>query len=404
MKIENQFVQNPPFPRNYAAEMLIIDRGEGVYLYDNCGKKYLDMGSGIAVNALGYGRQDFADLISNQAHKLLHVSNLYATEPALELAQKMTTGTNFAAVHFGNSGTEANEAALKYARLYSKSKKGASSFKFLSFKNGFHGRTMGALSVTPNEKYQAPFAPLIPGTETAEFNNVDSLSILDKSFAAVIVEVIQGEGGIIQMSEEFAKALRSKCDELDIILIADEVQTGMGRTGYFYASEMLALKPDIITLSKPLAGGLPLSATLIPAKINELLVPGHHGSTFGGGPVTTSLASHLWDIISNHSFLEQVKDTGNFLFNELLKMYDEYDLFDKPRGCGLLQGLPMKDTKLISTVLKKAQEKGMLLLSAGGNVIRFAPPLIITKEEITIAIDTLRSIIDSIKDTIGTGV
>ena len=264
MELRDGYAYDPPYPKNYATELLVIEEGDGVYLKDSAGRTYLDFGSGIAVNALGYGREDIAEIVSRQMKKLVHMSNLYATRPALELAEKIVAGGNFAAVHFGNSGTEANEAALKYARLYAYRKKGPEHHKLLAFKGAFHGRTMGALSCTPTAAYRDPFEPLVPGCEFAPFNDSKALEeTLDGSFAAVIVEVVQGEGGLAVMTEDFAKALNTLCAKHDVILIADEVQTGLGRTGSFYASEGVGLSPDIITLAKPLAGGLPLSATLL---------------------------------------------------------------------------------------------------------------------------------------------
>lgn len=247
-----------PFPRNYASKMLVLERGEGVYLYDVDGKKYVDFGSGIAVNALGHGREKLAEIAAEQMKKLIHVSNLYTTEASLELGHKLIGTGGFDAVHLGNSGSEANEAALKYARLYSKRTKGEGHHKILSFRNGFHGRTLGALAVTPTPKYQEPFGPLMEGCVALPYNDVAALEeTLDDTFAAVMVEPVQGEGGLEVMTKEFAEALNRLCAEKDVILIADEVQTGLGRTGEFYASAALGLKPDIITLAKPLAGGSP---------------------------------------------------------------------------------------------------------------------------------------------------
>ena len=255
-----------PFPNNYALPFHIFERGDGCYIVDKAGDRFLDFGSGIAVNALGYGREDLASAAFDQMKKLIHVSNLYTTEPAIELGFKLTSSGNFDAVHFGNSGSEANEAALKYARLYSKRRKGEGT-----------------------AKYQEPFEPLVPGVEFCAYNNAEELEAkLGPDFAAVIVEPVQGEGGLDVMTEAFAEKLNSLCAKLDVILIADEVQTGIARTGLPYASAAVGLRPDIITLSKPLAGGLPLSATLIPEKINKLVKAGEHGTTFGGGPASVS--------------------------------------------------------------------------------------------------------------------
>ena len=341
MKVEitKALAKNPPFPKNYANEFLVIDKGEGVYLYDVDGKKYLDMGSGIAVNALGYGLKGPAEIAAKQMMKVTHVSNLYTTEPAIELGYKLASSGNFAAVHFGNSGSEANEAAIKYARLYAKRTKGEGHHKILSFENAFHGRTLGALACTPTPKYQDPFGPLMEGTLAIPFNDIQALEkTLDNTFAAVMVEPVQGEGGLEVMAPEFASKLNQLCKALDIILIADEVQTGLGRTGEFYASAGLGLTPDIITLAKPLAGGLPLSATLIPGKVNDLLHVGEHGTTFGGGPVTTAVACYVVDVIFHPAFLAKVKARGEFLKEQLEKLAGPYDFTGAVKGKGAHAG------------------------------------------------------------------
>lgn len=401
METNSAVITNPPYPKNYANEFLMIEKGEGVYLYDKAGKKYLDFGSGIAVNALGYGREDLADIASNQMKKLVHISNIFITEPAKEFSEKLVGSGDFAAVHFGNSGAEATEAALKYARMYSYRKKGEGHHKFLTFKNGFHGRTMGALSVTPTPAYQEPFGPLVPGVEAIPFNDVKALEeTLDESFAGVILEVVQGEGGLNSMTEEFAAALNKLCTKYDVVIIADEVQTGLGRTGYLYAHEMVGLKPDIVTLSKPLAGGLPLSATLIPAKINDFLKVGEHGTTFGGGPVTTALASYIWDIVTAPEFIAEVKEKGEYLTQELEALSAKYDFLGEVKGKGLLQGIEIKNgtRKYIVKIMAAIREKGLLTLRSGENILRIAPPLIITKEELKEGITILENALHDMKE------
>lgn len=391
---------NLPFPNNYASEMLIIDRGEGVYLFDRSGKKYLDFGSGIAVNALGYGNETIAEITYEQMKKITHVSNLYATEPSIALGNLLINICQKDAVHFGNSGTEANEAALKYARLYCRRRRGDHAVKILSFTNGFHGRTMGALSVTPKEAYQKPFLPLIPEVYTSEYNNIDALeAILDDSFAAVIVEVVQGEGGLAVMTPEFAESLNRLTERYDVVLIADEVQTGVGRTGSFLASESVGLKPHVITLSKPLAGGLPLSATLIDKKINDEISLGDHGTTFGGGPVTTAVARHIVSVVNNDKFLNEVKEKGEYLYSQLQNIASQYECITAVHGKGLLCGLEIKEdriTNLSGKIITYANESGLLLLKSGTNRIRFAPPLIITKEEIDNGLTILKNILENV--------
>ncbi len=384
------YVNNPPYPNNYGSKFLVLDRGEGCYLFDKNGNKYLDFGSGISVNALGYGREDLAETAYNQMKKLVHTSNLYATEPAIELAKRLTATGNFAAVHFGNSGTEANEAAFKYARAYSQRIKGDGNYKILSFSNAFHGRTFGTMSATPKEKYRAPFYPLVPGFETCEYNNIEELKkTLNSQFAAVIIEPLQGEGGLDSVSSEFCEALHEICKAEDILIISDEVQTGFGRTGELYGFQTFGLKPDIITLSKPLAGGLPLSATLIPKKVNDVIHIGEHGTTFGGGPVTTAVALKVMEIINNSSFLENVKILSNYFKSELESIIERKKTAVKVKGEGLLLGLQLADPELIPSVMEKCQNNGLLVLRTGIDTLRFAPPLNITKEEIKLGLEII---------------
>ncbi len=384
-------VTNLPFARNYAGEMLRLERGRGVTLQDAAGKKYLDLGAGIAVNALGYGRRDLARIASWQMRKLIHVSNLYATGPSIDLASLLITVAEqrigrFAAVQFGNSGAEANEAAIKYARLYAHHTRGPGHHKILSFSGAFHGRTMGALSATPNKKYAEPFEPLIPGMESSPYNDAAALErMLDDSFAGVIVEVIQGEGGLTQMSKEFAAALNAACTRHDVMLIADEVQTGLGRTGTLFGCEQVGLKPDIISFSKPLAGGLPLSATMIPERLNEQLHPGDHGTTFGGGPVTTAVAAHVVRTIAEPRFLAGVGERGEqltLLLDELVRKKQE---IVARRGMGLLQGLVVEaedPPARIASIMNRCRAEGVLLLRSSSNVIRLAPPLVIGERDL----------------------
>jgi acetylornithine/N-succinyldiaminopimelate aminotransferase len=384
MKSRPAIVTNTQLPKNFPDEFLVITRGNGVRLEDADGNTYIDFGAGIAVNALGYGREDLARIGYEQMQKLIHISNLYATEPQLALAKRMVASGPFAAVHLGNSGSEANEAAIKYARLYSLRKKGPGNHRLLCFTGAFHGRTMGALSVTPTPKYQEPFGPLLPGVEVCEYNNCEALErTLDRGFAAVIVETIQGEGGLDSMTRELASLLNGLCAKHDVILIADEVQTGCGRTGSFYASGLFGLAPDVITLAKPLAGGLPLSATLIPQKINDLLRVGEHGTTFGGGPVTTAVACKVWDILSDPALMARTGEKGEYLESILQKMKKRYGFLGRIKGRGLLMGIEVGcDDEVFKRIIRKAMEGGLLMLRSGANVLRFAPPLVITKEEL----------------------
>lgn len=390
-------VHKPPFPKNYSDEFLVLDHGKGTLVWDRAGNRYLDFTGGIAVNALGHGRKDLAQTARRQMEKLTHVSNLYTTGPALELAAKLVKTGPFAAVHFGNSGTEANEAALKYARVYALRTKGEGHHKFLSFTGAFHGRTLGSLSLTPTEKYQKPYHPLIPGCETAAFNDVKALSRLDRTFAAVLIEPLQGEGGLDKVSPAFAKALQEACAKHDILIIADEIQAGYGRTGTFFSWQQLGLTPDIVTLAKPMAGGLPLSATLIPAKVNDLIHVGDHGTTFGGGPVTTAVGSKVFDIISEPKFLETVAKRGK-QFERLLKgLKKEFPFAAEVKGMGLLRGLRLKHDPakkaLVGEVIAACQAHGLLVLRAGTDILRFAPPLTVSKKELDEALAILRMVL-----------
>ncbi|MFW6214328.1 MAG: aspartate aminotransferase family protein [Alkalispirochaetaceae bacterium] len=418
-----------PFPRNYASKLLKIVSGRGVYVKDAGGKRYLDFGSGIAVNALGYGLDGLARRLRRQVKKLIHISNLFANEPAVDLARSLLTLSvagsekRFTAVHFGNSGAEGNEAAIKYARLYAMAKRGPGHHKILSFSNAFHGRTIGALSVTPNEKYRKKFEPLMPGCETAAYNDPDSArAVIDGSFAAVIVEPVQGEGGLTVMSEEFASALNEACARHDVILIADEIQTGLGRTGELFGSGYVGLDPDIITLSKPLAAGLPLSATLIPEKVNRHVETGDHGTTFGGGPVTAEAGRYMLERITAPGFLERVRRSSAHLDLRLRELAAELPAVAGLRGAGLLRGLEILAPEArpggrpggdhaggdqagggrrteaggaarMGAIIAAAEERGVLVLRSGSNILRIAPPLIIKEHEIDRGVEILRSVL-----------
>jgi len=418
MSEDAALIKGHPLPKCFSPELLMISKGDGVWLEDAAGRRYLDFTGGIAVNALGYGREDLAEIACRQMKKLIHISNLFITEPALELATKMIArgvrgahgahgaDGDFQAVQFLNSGSEANETALKYARLYALRRKGEGHHKMLCFADSFHGRTMGALSLTPNPKYQTPFLPLVPGVEVVEYNDTEGLErTLDESFAGVIVEVIQGEGGLAGMSRQFAAALNRLCRMHDLILIADEIQTGLSRTGSFYASTEVGLEPDIITLAKPLAAGLPLSAVLIPQKVNALLHVGDHGTTFGGGPVTTAVASKVWDILSNPKFIAQIRSRGEYLAEKLEALAKGYSFLGGLRGRGLLLGVEVLQERLpqraenadaMPALLQAFREEGMLILRSGQNILRIAPPLIIGTEEIDTGVAIMARVFDKL--------
>ncbi|HEQ72292.1 MAG TPA: aspartate aminotransferase family protein [Spirochaetia bacterium] len=380
--------KNLPYGKHFGEELLVIDRGEGSRLWDEAGTAYLDFGAGIAVNALGYGREDFAKAVYDQTKKLVHISNVFANRPALELGSLLVASGPFGAVHFGNSGSEANETALKFSRLYALRKKGEGHHKILSFSNAFHGRTYGALSCTPTPKYQDPFKPLVPGMESCPYNDAAALErTLDESFAAVIVEPVQGEGGLDVMHPDFTAALNRLTKKHNVVLIADEVQTGLGRTGSLYASLAMGLEPDMITLAKPIAGGLPLSATLFSKEVNELIKYGEHGTTFGGGPVTAALALVVWRAITAPGFMESVNEKSAYLEKLLAQLKEEIPALGAVKGKGLLRGIEIPATteapdQMMKKIIGLARENGLLILRSGKNVVRIAPPLTISREEL----------------------
>ena len=389
--------------RSFARELLVLERGEGVWLEDAGGRRYLDFAGGIAVNALGYGRGDLAEVAAAQMRKLIHTSNLFTTRPALELAKVLVATGPFAAVQFQNSGSEANEAAIKFARLYSLRRKGQGNYQLLSFSGSFHGRTLGALSLTPTPKYQDPFGPLVPGCYVSPYNDVEALEkTLDRRFAAVIVEVVQGEGGLDCMTPAFAQALNRLCRAHDVLLIADEVQTGLARTGSLFASKLVGLEPDIITLAKPLAAGLPLAAALLPAKVNDLVHEGEHGGTFPGGPVTTAVALKVWETIGNPVFIADVRRRGELFGGMLEDLTGRHPGLGAVKGMGLLRGIEVTAQALkgqpaggspTQGLIDAAREEGLLVLKSGANRLRLAPPLVVTEEELAEGVRRLEGVL-----------
>lgn len=404
----NAMTGDTPFARNYAREVLTISHGKGVWLRDASGKRYLDFGSGIAVNALGYGDRRLARVVAQQMKRLVHISNLYATMPALELGRELLDLARpigrapFTGVHFGNSGSEANEAAIKYARLWAHCEKGPGHHRILAFENAFHGRTMGALSATPKEAYRRKFEPLLPGFEFLPFNDPAALEqAITPEIAAVMVEPVQGEGGLQVLTPETVEILNNLCPQRGVLLIADEIQTGLGRLGELFGSTLVGLKPDMVTLSKPLAGGLPLSATLIPAAVNDHLEPGDHGTTFGGGPATTAAARYVLGRITDRGFLEGVRKRAAELNQGLLRLRERYSWITELRGTGMLRGLRIElgtdQERLFPEIIPLARDQGMLILRSGADVIRIAPPLVISTGEIRRGIEILDAVLHIIE-------
>ncbi|ORY99938.1 pyridoxal phosphate-dependent transferase [Syncephalastrum racemosum] len=369
----------------YGRPDIVVSKGKGCYVYDTAGREYLDFTAGIAVAALGHADPEVAKVLYEQGNKLIHTSNLYHNENAGELAATLveTTRQNSdwaSKVFLANSGTEANEGALKFARKWGKLIS-EDKTEFLSFVNGFHGRSMGALSATYNPKYQLPFAPLIPGFSTAPYNDIDAAvaKITDKT-CGVIVEPIQGEGGITPATQAFLEALRKRCDEVNALLIFDEIQCGLGRTGKLWGHDHYGVQPDVLTMAKPLANGVPIGAIMTNAQVGDAIKMGEHGTTFGGNPLATAVALNVFGRLSKPEFLASVKAKGAALKADLKSLQIQYpDLIKDVRGEGLLLGIELSRDP--SPVVKMARERGLLVVTAGNNTIRVIPPLVITEEE-----------------------
>ena len=371
---------------------VMFDHGEGCYLYDTEGKKYLVFAAGLAVNALGYHYPGDDDALKSQIDKLTHISNLYYNEPMSEAGEKLIKASGLSKAFFTNSGTEAIEGALKAARKYSYTKYGkeAGRFEIIAMNHSFHGRSMGALSVTGTEHYREPFEPLIGGVKFADFNDLESVKaqITDKT-CAVITEVVQGEGGIYPAQKEFLEGLRALCDEKDIILIFDEIQCGMGRTGYYFAWQSYGVQPDVMTCAKALGCGVPVGAFVLGEKAAAAsLVPGDHGTTYGGNPFVCAAVSKVFDIFEQDNILAHVQELTPYLEEKLDALVDKYPIVAARRGKGFMQGLVIEGTT-VGSVVTKALANGLLVISAGSDVLRLVPPLVITKEHINEMIEKL---------------
>lgn len=373
----------------YNKFQISLDHGEGVCLYDTDGKEYLDFGAGIAVFALGYNNKAYNDALKEQIDKLIHTSNLFYNEPSAKAAQVVTKAAGLDRVFFTNSGTEAIEGAIKLAKKYAFIKSGKADHEIIAMKHSFHGRSMGALAVTGNTHYQEPFGPMIPGIKFAEYNDLDSVKALvnDKT-CAIILETVQGEGGIYPAKEEFLKGIRKICDEQGILLILDEIQCGMGRTGTLFAYEQYNIKPDILTVAKALGCGVPVGAFLATQKVAEAMVPGDHGTTYGGNPLVCAAVVKVFELFDELKILDNVKAVSQYLELELDKVVHEFDCVVERRGMGLMQGLELNVAP--GTVVNKALENGLIFFSAGNNVLRFVPPLIISKEDVDRMIEKLK--------------
>ena len=366
----------------------VLERGEGVWLYDTEGKAYLDFVSGIAVNALGHCHPAVVQAISEQAARLDHVSNLYHTAPQAELAQMLVEHSFADKAYFCNSGAESVEAAIKFARKWARTQHGDAKTDFITLSGAFHGRTLGALALTPRDAYQDPFRPLMPGAKLATFNDLASVEAqMDENTCAVIVEPLQGEGGVHAATPEFLKGLRQLCDKNGSLLIYDEVQCGLGRTGTLWGHEPSGVMPDIMTLAKPIAGGLPMGCALMTQAVADTIEPGDHASTFAGSPIVSAAAIASFQIISEPSFLEQVRWSGGYLEAGLLKLQESHDCIQQVRGRGLIWGVECNTA--VTPALNVATEQGLLALNAGPNVLRLLPPLIVEQEHMDRALNIL---------------
>lgn len=375
----------------YNRFQVVFDKGEGVYLYDTEGKQYLDFASGIGVQSLGYGNEAYKQALKDQIDKLTHISNLYYSTPMAEAAEKLVKATGMSRVFFTNSGTEAVEGAIKAVRKYAWLKDGQNDHEIIAMNHSFHGRSMGALSVTGNQKYQEAFKPMIGHVKFADFNDLDSVkALVNEKTCAIIMETIQGEGGIYPATEEFLKGVRAICDENDILLVLDEIQCGMGRSGYMFAWQEYGVEPDIMTCAKALGCGVPVGAFVLNEKTaQKTLAPGDHGTTYGGNPFVCAAVSKVLDIFENDKIVEHVKEISVYLEERLDALVKEFDFLEMRRGKGLMQGLVVEG-RPVGEIIGKALENGLVVISAGGNVLRMLPPLVIEKEHVDEMIEKLR--------------
>lgn len=377
---------------------LVLDHGEGVYLYDTDKKAYLDFAAGIAVCALGYSNEAYKNALKDQVDKLLHTSNLYYNVPTIEAAKKALKASGMDRIFFTNSGTEAIEGAIKAAKKYAYTRDGHAGHEIIAMKHSFHGRSIGALSVTGNAHYQEPFAPLMPGVKFAEYNNLESVKelVTDKT-CAVIMETVQGEGGIYPADPAFIEGVRKLCDEKDILLILDEIQCGMGRTGEMFAWQNYGVKPDIMTCAKALGCGVPVGAFFLTQRVaDKSLAPGDHGTTYGGNPFVGAAVSAVFDQFKACDILGHVKEVAPYLEQKLDELVEKYDFLVTRRGKGLMQGVVCKLS--VGKVAAAALEQGLIVITAGADVLRFVPPLVIEKQHVDEMIEKLEKALLSVQE------
>ncbi len=368
--------------KTYNRYPVVFDHGKGVHLYDSDGQEYLDFGAGIAVMGLGYDDEEYKEALKDQIDKLLHVSNLFYNQSSVEAGEKLLKVSGMDRVFFTNSGTEAIEGALKIAIRHAYNKTGSHDHEIIAMKNSFHGRSLGALSVTGNDHYQEPFKPLLPGIRFAEFNNLDSVkALVNEKTCAILMETIQGEGGIYPASEEFLKGVRKLCDDNGILLMLDEIQCGMGRSGKMFAWQWYDVVPDVMTVAKALGNGVPIGAFLAKGEAAAAMVPGDHGTTYGGNPFVTAAASRVLDIFEKRDIPGHAAEIGEYLKEKLEELKSRCSLIADCRGKGLIQGVEL--TVPAGPVVTKALlEEKLVLITAGEKIIRFVPPLVIEKEDV----------------------
>ena len=383
----------------YNRYQIVLDKGDGVRLYDTDGKEYLDFGAGIAVFALGYNNKEYNDALKAQIDKLVHTSNYFYNEPAAKAAKALTAASGMDRVFFTNSGTEAVEGAIKLAKKYAYLKDGSTDHEIIAMEHSFHGRSMGALAVTGNKHYQEAFGPMIPGIRFAQFNNLDSVKeLVNDKTCAIIFETIQGEGGVYPAKKEFIEGVRKLCDEKGILLILDEIQCGMGRSGSMFAFQQYGVKPDIVTSAKALGCGVPIGAFMATEQVAKALVPGDHGTTYGGNPLACAAAVEVFRLFEKLNVTDNVKNVGKYLETQLKNLVEEYDIVKAQRGMGLIQGIEL--TVNPKDVIAKCLDNGLILFSAGTNVIRFVPPLVITREDVDQMMARLKKALDEVSQNV----
>lgn len=381
--------------KTYNRFPVVFDRGDGVKLYDDQGTEYLDFGAGIAVMGLGYNDPKFNEAVIGQVEKLIHTSNLFYNQPAIDAAEMLLKASEMERVFFTNSGTEAIEGAMKIAKRYAFNRDGHGGHEIIAMEHSFHGRSLGALSVTGNDHYQEPFRPLLPGIRFAKFNDLDSVkALVNENTCAILMETIQGEGGIYPATEEFLAGVKTLCEEHDMLLMLDEIQCGMGRSGSMFAWQEYGVKPDVMTVAKALGNGVPVGAFLACGKAASAMQPGDHGSTYGGNPLVCAAAAKVLEIFEQREIVAHVREIGAYLWKKLDEFVDYHDCAVAHRGKGLIQGVEFKCP--VAPIVKKAlMEEQLVLISAGANVIRFVPPLVIERADVDLMMEKLERAVKS---------